>query len=41
MNLLKFNGFKNFTSKKFDVFNKQLHELILSMKDLREKNKIL
>lgn len=31
----------NFMSERFDVFNKQLHELILSMKDLREENKIL
>jgi hypothetical protein len=28
-------------SEKFDIFNKQLHELILSMKNLREENKIL
>lgn len=31
----------NFMSDKFDVFSKQLNELILSMKDLREENKIL
>lgn len=30
----------NFMSEKFDVFSKQLQELILSMKDLREENKI-